>query len=128
MSSFKTPLVIEFDFEGNPRRPYKLDEPFSYYTDLLPVPIIDVPRGYRTDVASIPRLFWRILPPAGRYGKAAVVHDWLCDVSPKICNHIGAANVFGEAMQVLGVGLIKQSLMVFAVKTFGPRFNAGDAK
>lgn len=38
--------------------------------------------GFITDFASIPRFFWRLLPPAGSgdktaYGKAAVVHDWL---------------------------------------------------
>ena len=127
MSSFTKPLVIEFDFEGNPRKPYILREPFSYYTDLLPVTCVDVPPGYRTDFASIPRIFWRILPPAGRYGKAAVIHDWLCDVSPKLCDHRTAADVFGEAMSVLGVPRWKRAVMVKAVKWFGPRFNVAAA-
>lgn len=122
MSSFTKPLIIEFDFEGNPNKPYVLRAPFSYYTDLLPVTEIDVPAGYRTDFASIPRFFHRLLPPAGRYGKAAVIHDWLCDIDPKICDHITAANVFDEAMAVLGVGRIKRALMVHAVKWFGPKF------
>ena len=129
MSSFKTPLVLEFDFESNPDKPYRLAAPFEFYS-LRIIPglemMIRVPVGYRTDFASIPRFFWRILPPAGRYGKAAVVHDWLCDVSPKICDHITAANVFNEAMQVLGVNFAKRAVMVKAVKWFGPRFKAGD--
>lgn len=38
---------------------------------------ITVPAGFVTDFASIPRLFWRILPPWGSYNRAAVVHDFL---------------------------------------------------
>ncbi|MCX6553376.1 MAG: DUF1353 domain-containing protein, partial [Acidobacteria bacterium] len=37
--------------------------------------------GFVTDFASIPRLFWRLVPPTGDtgnpYGLAAVPHDWL---------------------------------------------------
>lgn len=122
MSSFTKPLIIEYDYEGDPKRPYVLHRSFSYYTDLLPVTVIDVPAGYRTDFASIPRIFWRVLPPFGRYGKAAVIHDWLCDVEPKICDHLTAADVFDEAMAVLGVGRVKRAVMVRAVKWFGPKF------
>ena len=127
MSSFTKPLIVSFDYTGNPKKPYVVWEPFSYYTELLPVTMIDVPVGYRTDFASIPRIFWRILPPAGPYGKAAVIHDWLCDVEPKLCDYLTAADVFGEAMDVLGVPKWKRSLMVWAVKGFGPRFKYGGA-
>lgn len=126
MSSFTKPLVLEFDFESNAQKPFRIAEPFGFYTNLLPITYIDIPPGYRTDFASIPRLFWRILPPVGRYGKAAVIHDWLCDVRPKLCSHIVAANVFDEAMAVLGVPWITRKIMVRAVKWFGPKFKAGD--
>lgn len=38
---------------------------------------IDVPKGYETDGASIPRLFWWFLWPTGRYFRGAAVHDQL---------------------------------------------------
>ena len=38
---------------------------------------VDVPRGFVTDFASIPRIFWTILPPDDRYTYAAVLHDYL---------------------------------------------------
>jgi len=45
-----------------------------------------VPAGYRTDFASIPRPIpwplWPLLPPVGRSGKAAVIHDWLSENGP----------------------------------------------
>ena len=36
-----------------------------------------VPREFATDFASIPRFLWRVLPPWGDYGHAAILHDWL---------------------------------------------------
>ena len=38
---------------------------------------VDVPKGFVTDFASIPRIFWTILPPDDRYTYAAVLHDYL---------------------------------------------------
>lgn len=38
---------------------------------------ITVPKGFPTDLASIPRLAWIVLPPDGPWVKAAVIHDFL---------------------------------------------------
>jgi hypothetical protein len=38
---------------------------------------VDVPVGFVTDLTSIPRVFWQVLRPEGRYAYAAVVHDYL---------------------------------------------------
>jgi hypothetical protein len=40
--------------------------------------IIVIPPGMTTDLASVPRLFWSLMPPNGTYENAAVVHDELC--------------------------------------------------
>jgi hypothetical protein len=40
-------------------------------------PPVDVPVGFVTDLASIPRVFWSILPSDGRYAHSAVIHDYL---------------------------------------------------
>lgn len=43
--------------------------------------------GYKTDGASIPRLFWSIYPPfKSEYFSACVIHDFLCDEAKKIDN------------------------------------------
>ena len=35
--------------------------------------------GYKTDGASIPRIFWSLYPPyKSEYFTACVIHDWLC--------------------------------------------------
>ena len=36
-----------------------------------------VPAGYRTDLATVPRIFWWAIPPTGAYEIAAVLHDWM---------------------------------------------------
>jgi len=38
---------------------------------------LTVPRGFVTDFASIPRVFWSLLPPDGQYTYAAIIHDYL---------------------------------------------------
>jgi hypothetical protein len=38
---------------------------------------VEVPLGFVTDLTSIPRVFWQVLRPEGRYAYAAVVHDYL---------------------------------------------------
>lgn len=36
--------------------------------------------GFVTDLASVPRPFWSILPPFGHYDRAAIIHDFLYGV------------------------------------------------
>jgi len=38
---------------------------------------VDVPVGFVTDFASIPRPFWALLPPEGEYAYAAILHDYI---------------------------------------------------
>ena len=38
---------------------------------------IVIPKGFITDFASVPRIFWSVIPPVGKYCGAAVVHDYL---------------------------------------------------
>lgn len=79
--------------------------------------LIVVPEGFITDFASIPRLFWNILPPFGKYSPAAVIHDYLYNrrlYSRKKCDQ-----VFLEAMTVMKVVWWKRQTMYWAVRVFG---------
>lgn len=40
--------------------------------------VIKIPDGFQTDLATVPRIFWAILPPNGVYERAAVLHDFGC--------------------------------------------------
>jgi uncharacterized protein DUF1353 len=41
------------------------------------LPKVSVPVGFVTDLTSVPRVFWSLLPRTGRYAYAAIVHDYL---------------------------------------------------
>ena len=115
MSSFTAPLVVEPLEDG---KNWRLVEEFEFYFDDRDGrKAIKIPAGFVTDFASVPRVFWNILPPWGKYGKAAVVHDFCyrtgC-VSRKKCDWI-----FLEGMRVLGVPKWKRLIMWAAVRLFG---------
>lgn len=110
------------------KRPYVIAKPYRYDSELLGE-IVTVPYGYRSDFASIPWLFRRILPKNGPYTPAAVVHDWLCDLAGSTgIDSATTHDVFHEAMEVLGVPAWKRWTMYRAVKYFGPRFDAKQAQ
>lgn len=35
-----------------------------------------VPKGFITDFASVPKVFWMFLPPWNDYGRASILHDY----------------------------------------------------
>jgi hypothetical protein len=114
MSSFTTPLSLTFmdgkTWTVNQEFVYKIGGPESEFE-------IKVPAGFPTDFASIPRVFWRVLPPTGEYGKAAVVHDYL--YSTQIGTREWSDKIFLEAMEVLGVPAWKRETMFRVVRMFG---------
>lgn len=114
MSSFTSPLR----FEMVAGRLFELTEPFEYHVGAFPSErVITVPKGFLTDLASIPRFLWSVFPPDGEYAKAAVVHDYLYRY-PSTSRQFADA-VFDEAMGVLGVKPWKRWLITHAVRLFG---------
>ena len=113
MSSFTEPLTVT-----KHGRWWVTAKQFTYYVgeDKNSV-TITVPRGFHTDFASVPRVFWIILPPDGKYTQAAVLHDYL--YSEQICERKTADRIFINAMKVLGVPLWKRRVMYRAVRMFG---------
>lgn len=79
---------------------------------------IDVPAGFETDFASVPQLFWNILPPTGSYGKAAVIHDFLYRTRG-IATRAQADAVFLEAMTFLNVGWWTRQIIYWGVRLGG---------
>lgn len=114
MSSFLTPLALEY-LDG---RRWRLLLGFVYETDLGKLGAIRIPAGFETDFASVPRFFWRLFPPTGRYGKATVIHDYLYRCCPDVPRAI-CDQVFLEGMTVLGVNWFTRYAMYRAVRMFG---------
>ena len=76
-----------------------------------------IPEGFVTDFASVPRCLWSIIPPMGRYGKAALLHDYLYAV--KTTSRAEADRIFLKAMFMMGTAKWKAYLMYAAVRLFG---------
>lgn len=78
-----------------------------------------VPAGFVTDFASVPRVFWRVLPPWGKYSRAAVVHDYLYRVHPAGISRLDADRIFLSLMRQDGVGWATRTAMYRAVRIGG---------
>jgi len=65
--------------------------------------IIDVPVGFITDGASVPRVFWSLFSPTGSYLKAAVIHDYL--YVNQLFSRKTTDAIFLEAMKEVGEGV-----------------------
>jgi hypothetical protein len=87
------------------------------YQSVVAARSITVPAGYRTDLASVPRLpvvYWLC---GGRANKPAVVHDYLYGTG--LLPRAQADAVFLEAMQLVGVPRLYRWLMWAGVRLGG---------
>lgn len=120
MSSFTTPLVVSPLPDG---RRWRLVFQFRYHIGKRwSENVIIVPVGFVTDFASIPWLFWAFLPSWGKYGKAAVIHDFLYQSHnyPEMSHSRKEADdIFYEAMLVEGTKHWKARVMYIGVRLFG---------
>lgn len=86
---------------------------------------VNVPAGYLTDGASVPRLFWNIIPPWGSYGQAAVVHDIACeylsitkDGIPTPITRAQCDKLLMQAMEAIQVPRLTRSAIYGAVVAY----------
>ncbi|EEF0620063.1 DUF1353 domain-containing protein [Salmonella enterica subsp. enterica serovar Freetown] len=113
MSRFTTPAILEMLGHYN----WRVHEPFAFYLSDDNSDVIEVPAGFVTDLASVPRIFWTLLPPDGKYAKAAIIHDYLYDNALRTKKE--ADLIFLDGMTVLGVPRWKRMIMYYAVRLFG---------
>ncbi len=115
MSSFTTPLIVSPLSDG---RNWRLVKSFTYHIGTkFSRHYIRVPKGFITDFASSPSQIWWLIPPWGRYGKAAIIHDYIFQT--KIRTRKEADDIFREAMGVLGVEPWRIFLMYWFVRILG---------
>jgi hypothetical protein len=113
MSCFLSKLVVE---ASDDQRTATLVKPLIYESNLLGSDVI-VPVGFSTDFASVPQLLWNIVPPLGRYGDAAIVHDYL--YRTQTTDRATADAIFLEAMEAKGVRWSQRQMIYYAVRLFG---------
>lgn len=110
--AFEVELLVEFVDGEN----WMLTAPLIY-TDSKLNKAVEVPAGFVTDFASVPRPFWMVFPKSGPWAPAAVVHDFMYRFA--IYDKKTADAMFLHGMEELGVNWLQRHLMHKAVKLFG---------
>lgn len=104
---FVTPLEVQEEFNNH----WVLTSDLKYEGKYDP---FIVPAGFRTNFASVPRLFTWLVPTSGTYTKAAVLHDWLCSQSS--LSRYDADGIFRRTLRELGVSDLRRYVMWGAVR------------
>lgn len=128
-TEFDAALSIEYDADASQalgKDYWRVLNGFKFYLDdPTEEKLVFVPAGYLTDGATVPRMFWSLLPPWGSYGQAAVVHDILCERLAISVHGINstitraqADSAFKQAMVSLKVPRWKRNVMYIAVRVF----------
>lgn len=111
---FEGELILRYLDEPIDGKWFEVVEPFLYKSEKGIY--YSISRKTKTDFASVPRGFRWLISRVGKYGKAAVLHDWLCGhykVSRK-----EADQLFLEAMKLLGVSWWKRRTMYSSVRLY----------
>ncbi|TKB69473.1 MAG: DUF1353 domain-containing protein [Nitrospira sp.] len=87
---------------------------------------VTVPKGFVTDFASIPRIFWSALRPDGEYAYAAVVHDYLYWTQTR--SREEADQILKMAMEDFKISALTVGAMYSAVRVGGGSSWDGNAQ
>lgn len=102
----------------------ELTENLSYYVDNY---VIVIPKGFKTDFASIPRIFWNIIAPIGKWTLPSVLHDYLYSEGYRLgISRKQADKIFYQAMRKSFVAPITANIMWACVRLFARKhYNKG---
>ena len=109
-------FIDEFSVTALPNGLWRLNKRFRYTRKSG---TIVVPKGFITDLTSIPRPLWNILPPWDDYGPAAIIHDWIYWKQPPKWTRARADKLMLEAMGKLGVGWWKRWTIYAGIRVGG---------
>lgn len=79
-----------------------------------------VPKGFISNGANVPRVFWSIYPPnSPEYLSACVIHDYLCDFACKDKEALKYADkMLFEAMKELKVSKLTCYIFYYACRAY----------
>lgn len=79
-----------------------------------------IPAGYETDFATVPKVFFSIIPPIGKHNVAAILHDYLYD--HRIGTRKQADKLFLRVMLSYEVSKWQAYTMYYAVRLGGRKW------
>jgi hypothetical protein len=105
-STFRTPLDARLIAPDT----WQLLAPFEFRLGSLQSPyVIGVEVGFVTDLTSIPWFMRWLFSPAGRYAKAAVIHDMLYQRG--LCSRLVADAIMWEGMLALDLLIVYDQVL-----------------
>jgi hypothetical protein len=117
MNAFPDTVVFKHAGTKNGSMIIQLTERFRYLSTEHGE--IEVPAGFLSDGASVPRIFWTLFSPFGEYFGAALIHDWLYTPANRIFSRRSSDDIFLAAMKDAGVPWVRRSLIYRAVRVGG---------
>ena len=116
MGEFLNTLITEDDLmKRKDRKRFMIyGRPFIYITNNGNK--IEVPIGFRTDFASVPRPFRVFISTVGQHNGADVIHDYL--IESKMVPRKQADKIFLEALKDLKVNWFKRRIMYTGVRSY----------
>jgi hypothetical protein len=117
MKPFPDPLVFRHAGTHNGSMILQLEERFRYLSTEHGE--IEVPAGFLSDGASVPRVFWTILSPFGDYFGAALIHDFLYSPHNLRFSRGACDLIFLTAMKDAGVPFVRRRVIYRAVRLGG---------
>jgi hypothetical protein len=114
MSSFTDPLFLMPRWDHD-QRTWVTHRDFAYEIGSKGSGLrIVVPAGTDTDLATVPRLLWPLIPPHDpQYAAAFVLHDYLCRWHG--FSRVMADAILYEALRVLGASVLTATIAYWAV-------------
>ncbi|MEH3061547.1 MAG: DUF1353 domain-containing protein [Methylobacterium radiotolerans] len=106
------PLVPFYDWDY-----YYIFDTVNWCSDTPPPRQVDVPKGFVTDLASVPPPFWSVLPKTASYTYPAIIHDWL--YWQQNCERSEADEILRGVMIEMQVNPVKVEVIYEAVRAFG---------
>lgn len=132
MSSFTRSLVLEDTGDG---RHWSLFAAIRYEIGKEGSGhYVDIPAGFITDLASVPRVLHSLVPPTGRGNASSVLHDYLYQhpyfyyrlpgsrvANLSMLDRLACDQIFYEALRVQGAGWLRAQAMYRGVRIGGWR-------
>lgn len=112
------PFLNDLILKVVPGSTWQLAEPLTY--NHTHYGLINVPSGFKTDLASVPRIAWRIVNPStSGTRRPAVIHDYIYNCLTNRFGRKQADKIFYDALRECGTNYLLVNLMYFAVRIGG---------
>jgi len=119
---FPDELILKDGGMNNGKRIYILEHYFRFISSKG---VIKAPKGFSSDLGSVPRLFQNIISKDGLALKIFIIHDFLYSDLNKNYTRLESDQILMEGMIILGVNWFTRQAIYRSVRLMGWKFYRG---